>query len=560
MNDDRPLDGVPDRLHAEIIRLWDERVRGGAQRYQERRDGSGGSGQRTISTLLKRNGVLPKTDGRYERVIAYGQALYKEPMGAERGSSSLPESSASVGADQGPVYTRGETFRARAEAAQRRYRAYRLGVGHGTWGHLLDAPSRDQGCNFLHPDALASVEARIALGKGVHRERTYGNLLSSQAMAFNLLGPLAYSAEGLSIATALLKPWVDGLAEVLELVIEHTPDSGVFRDQSGHGGVDCDVLVEYLATDGLRGVLVIETKYVEPEFSTCGHRKSRARRPCPPEVQLGEDFSGCRYHSSNGYRYWTRTRDLDTLDLALVREQGCPFGGSAWQLWVNHTLAHVEACRRGARYARLAICAPADNDALLRGGDALGQLRRYLRDPSTLLFLPLEELIRNLGSVCQGREVSWRRWAAELAERYTAAFEGSPPVETPAFAATKGYRAVVDWLGSQDFAALHRVVLETLGPGSLLFRPTDKGVVVLSLHPRAPKFVGFRRSQEDGGWLLRPGAPGPHPADLRVRWEAHEAYVSTLGPRCACQPTTVKQPRTPSWGARDSRGVAVRPR
>jgi hypothetical protein len=157
------------------------------------------------------------------------------------------------------------------------------------------------------------------------------------------------------------------------ITIEHTPKRVLFNDQVGVSGVDCDVLVEFRDVAGAKGVLVIETKFVEPEFSVCGFRKKGAKRPCPLTIKIvGEDGAACGY-SKKGYLYWKRALEEGTLVIDRVHRAagGCPFDGPAWQLWVNHTLAHAEAARREARYAYFAVCAPSDNKALRarRAGD-----------------------------------------------------------------------------------------------------------------------------------------------------------------------------------------------
>lgn len=53
--------------------------------------------------------------------------------------------------DLGPIYTRGATYRARAEARQRQHRAEVLGVDHGRYGHLLSDEAADAGANFVLP-------------------------------------------------------------------------------------------------------------------------------------------------------------------------------------------------------------------------------------------------------------------------------------------------------------------------------------------------------------------------------------------------------------------------
>lgn len=54
--------------------------------------------------------------------------------------------------DLGPVYTAGNSFRARAEARQREYRRDVLGVGWVRHGHWLDTQAANAGANFVCPE------------------------------------------------------------------------------------------------------------------------------------------------------------------------------------------------------------------------------------------------------------------------------------------------------------------------------------------------------------------------------------------------------------------------
>ena len=320
--------------------------------------------------------------------------------------------------DQGLSYTRGSGFRARAEARQRAFRARRLKCGWRRYGHLLDEAGCRRGDNFLHPAALAAARQRLAAGKGVSYSRTFGNMLSSQALCFNIFAPLAADHEGRALAAAVLAEFIPYLEAVEAINIEYTPDRGIFRDQAGRAGVDCDLLIRYRTNRGDGGVLVVEVKYVEPGFSVCGHCRPGKADPCPPGLRLAPDFANCRYASRNGYLYWRRALEQDTLELDTLPDRGCPFRGELWQLWVNHTLAHVLAHRQGLPEANFALLAPADNDRLLAGGLVPRVFARHLRLPETFLFIALERLLNRLRLETIRRAPEWRRWADRLCERY----------------------------------------------------------------------------------------------------------------------------------------------
>ncbi|QED25805.1 hypothetical protein FRD01_00710 [Microvenator marinus] len=316
--------------------------------------------------------------------------------------------------DVGPVYTKGKSYRARAEARQREYRSISLSEGHGKYGHILSEAAANKGSNFIIKEAFVAAQERQQSGKGV-APRTFENMLSSQAMCFNLFAPLA---TWLDLATEVLKPFIEGLSEVTAIHIEYTPDRDVFNDQTGRGGVDCDLLIEGRTHTG-SFVQVIETKFVEPEFSTCGFRKSgRAAKDqavCPNDVPVREDRTSCLYSRTKGYRYWQRTDEHNILAESAFEELGCPFGGPRWQLWVNLALAHEEASRRDADDVRFAICSSSKNIALLGDGAFLKGFRALLKKPETVSLIDLDGLLIHLKeSVPPNLEV----WANELAARY----------------------------------------------------------------------------------------------------------------------------------------------
>ena len=65
----------------------------------------------------------------------------------------------------GPIYTKGKSYRARAEARQREYRAS-IGVPHGSYGHFLAQEAADAGRNFVLPESFQAARVRQSAGKG----------------------------------------------------------------------------------------------------------------------------------------------------------------------------------------------------------------------------------------------------------------------------------------------------------------------------------------------------------------------------------------------------------
>ena len=308
------------------------------------------------------------------------------------------------------------TFRFRAEARQREYRANVLRAGWAEHEHWLDLEAVEAGRNFVVPQAHAAARARAARGKGVG-ERTFVNMLSSQAMCFNVFAPLACD---LTLAAGVMKAFIPGITRVHSIEFEYTPAIEIFRDQTGQGCVDCDLLLDIEVDGGVRGLVAIETKFVEPEFSICGFRKSgRAAKGlavCDEEVPVRDDHSACLYSSRKGYLYWDQTRGLHTLSPAALAPTGCPFGSTEWQLWVNHTLVHAEASRRRAERAMFVVCAPQQNEALL-GDGVLDRFRGRLANPTTFAFIALDDLLDAIARATADKPLL-QSWSERLLARY----------------------------------------------------------------------------------------------------------------------------------------------
>jgi len=334
--------------------------------------------------------------------------------------------------DNGKPYTKGDTYRAKAEAAQRQFRAESMNAGWREWGHLLDEKAIESGANFLTDSAMEAAKKRESKGKGVDHKRTWGNMLSSQAMCFNIFGTLSASEVG---KTALAKS-LDSLGYPVRSVesvdIEFTPKPDVFGDQSSTGGVDCDVLVSFTALDDRAGVLVMETKFVEPEFSKCGFRSKPEYRlnkktgqqektnRCPEGTVAGCDGSGCRYQTK-GYLYWKCSMEHQTLASG-VCDGECPFGDYKWQLWTNHTLAHILKPDSDA-IALYAVCAPKNNKALLDSDKGrfskLDGFRSLLRNPDSFSLLSVEDLVASLHETVPVDFLPERQqWLSGLSSRY----------------------------------------------------------------------------------------------------------------------------------------------
>lgn len=300
------------------------------------------------------------------------------------------------------------TFRARAEERQQQYRTNILKTDYSQYGHFLTEREQQEGKNFVSDIAFDAAKERFAQGKGVTK-RTFENMLSSQTMCFNFFAPLAAD---LDLASAVLGHVIPQITTVTSIQIEYTPPNDIFKDQSGYSGVDCDLLVQGIREDGAPVVIVIETKFVEPEFSICGFRvpghEAKGLPVCLNDVTIAKENNSCLYRLRKRYYYWERTWEVGSLQNSALPTVGCPFGGPLWQLWVNYTLAKVEALRRRASFAIFAVCSPENNERLAVV-NKLENFKKLLVDPDSVIYIGVDHLISVIGNEVKAPLGEWHK-------------------------------------------------------------------------------------------------------------------------------------------------------
>jgi hypothetical protein len=174
--------------------------------------------------------------------------------------------------DQHIVNEPGDTrYRAAARMLQSIWRAqHNLPVGphiaeDGTvrdLGSRLTREDARKGANFLSRDL-----ARLARYESVYREqgaiieqeRLWSNMLSSQALCFNLFGELKQDREKATHVCRLL--WPELIGSVDDVLFEHSPGRGSKRFTTD--GTAFDVTIVGRTPDGRRSFVGIEVKYTE---------------------------------------------------------------------------------------------------------------------------------------------------------------------------------------------------------------------------------------------------------------------------------------------------------
>lgn len=176
----------------------------------------------------------------------------------------------SCGPDEiGPQFPKDPPFTARMRFQQSWYRSRVLKAPCGTgprpsnrtlYGNMLTPADGDRGLNFLARHILTVARRRMAEKKGlVDPFRLLCNLLSNQALAFNLFGLLVDDRELAERLLPALIPGEPGRRKVLELLWTPPRPHELLNDPTGY-----DALAEYQLADKRTGFVGIETRLAEP--------------------------------------------------------------------------------------------------------------------------------------------------------------------------------------------------------------------------------------------------------------------------------------------------------
>src|SRR3954453_1003486 len=106
-------------------------------------------------------------------------------------------------------------------------------------GSMVSARVGSRGINLIDPTLIPLVQHEIAyreVGAVIHTERLWTNLLTSQALTFNLFGPLKQRP---ALATATMRRLIpDLVADVTDILFEHSPGRGHPRFTADHTAFD----------------------------------------------------------------------------------------------------------------------------------------------------------------------------------------------------------------------------------------------------------------------------------------------------------------------------------
>jgi len=250
-------------------------------------------------------------------------------------------------------------------------------------GAMLAMPwAKETLANFMSDEVRTVVRDMLDGGqrqKGslIQPGRMYGNLLSSQPMAFNLFVPLQ---QNLDVATSVFAKMLPGrCARVTKIAFEYSPGRGDLRYT--HDGSAFDVCVWFETPQGKPGFVGIEVKYHENLNEDADDHR-------PRYDEVGEAM-GCFVSES---REQLRCKPLQ-------------------QIWRDHLLAGAYRMVDGFADGLFVYLSPARNTAC---NDAITTYLRCLTDRDTFEHWSLESFVGTVQSS------TTRSWIQEFADRYLA--------------------------------------------------------------------------------------------------------------------------------------------
>jgi hypothetical protein len=224
--------------------------------------------------------------------------------------------------------------------------------------------ARETGANFLTPAALDAVRFRTSYvepRQSIDHQRLWADLLSSQALAFNLFGDLAAD---LKLADRAVHTWFPGTpGRVSEVRFAHSP--GWFDPAYLHSLRSFAAAFVLDLDDGSHGIVAVDVKYHERNKSETPRPENRARY-----TEVGERSEAFAAGA------------IDTLkrpsDLAVM--------------WITHLLllSMLQHPTDNLTWGRLVVGHPAGNTDVV---DACSRYRAVLADDATFATVTLEDLL-----------------------------------------------------------------------------------------------------------------------------------------------------------------------
>ncbi|MBI5476550.1 MAG: hypothetical protein HY964_07410 [Ignavibacteriales bacterium] len=289
--------------------------------------------------------------------------------------------------------------------------------GGTAYAHLLNEEMANQGLNFLFPKIFEGVKKRFAKDTKVDYSRILNNLCASTPCCCNLFVPLQQDKElTRKLFSILLKK---ELTTITKLVIEFTPHTSSDNDESigdqgRWSGTDADVRIDYNYGNNQKGLLLIEFKYIESEFSNCGRKKKHAN--CHSNSYYS--FNDCSYRKPR-YKNWELTLDDANNPFnvkSLKSQKSCPFEYSLNQLWRNMLLAYQTSKANEYDEYLFGVISLQGNEVLwkVKKENTEEKFRKLLKDKSIFIRWNLEDVVQTLEQFSE----TDKNWLKLFKEKY----------------------------------------------------------------------------------------------------------------------------------------------
>lgn len=219
------------------------------------------------------------------------------------------------------------------------------------------------GANFVTPAAQAAARDRGAAPEphqSIDVRRTWADLLSSEALAYNLFGELATDPSRLD--TAVHAWWPDAPGTAVDVRFQHSPG---WLDPDFIGSlVSFDALVTLEQPDGREGAIAVDMRY---------HDVLKREQAKPARLARYRRVAERAGIFRAGY-----VEQIDRTSLVV--------------LWLEHLLALSMVQHPSGRWAwsRYVVVHPAGNAAM---AEACRRYRGVLTDDSTFASITLEDLL-----------------------------------------------------------------------------------------------------------------------------------------------------------------------
>ena len=268
--------------------------------------------------------------------------------------------------------------------------------------------------------------------RGIRLHNHVAAVNSSMAFGFNLFMPFReYSASALE---ELLGRSVGFPIRVVDIEFEFQGPTDVLAECAGPQPTDdekftaSDVAVYVEDGAGRAGLVLVEVKLSEGEFTPCNGATSTANRPkdvCASAAMFFNDPCACYLrrtrHAQRDRRYW----DIFDAAFGSVRAafpgfmgERCPFEGNYQQLMRNHVLALGLIQAGEVAFTAFGLVHHPDNHHVVEPWE---QYRSLVADASPLFRIPANELI----DTAADRGALWSDWARYMRERYMLSTTGT---------------------------------------------------------------------------------------------------------------------------------------